>query len=220
MTDDLPSTGIEPETAGDLREFLDRFDDPPPLGVVYTKDGDPHPRYRIVAEVEKVRPAAVPIDRATAFDLTSIEESGRLGDGIRVTIDEIQHVRAAESPVEYPPGEPQDECAICGGPFEDYGPEFVSMYANVVCTSCDERAVTGDGVDPTYGIGYHDPFDDDDDDDAPTMRTGPDACDDPVFVDGRKCWRRYRFGGYVTRKDDFDCDSVEEFERKHRSDIR
>jgi hypothetical protein len=52
--------------------------------------------------------------------------------------------------VDYPPGEPQDVCAICGEPFT-YDAEFAIEYANLVCRDCDERAVTADGTRPTTG---------------------------------------------------------------------
>jgi hypothetical protein len=40
--------------------------------------------------------------------------------------------------------------------------------------------------------------------------------DNPVYVAGVKCWRRYWMGGWVTRRDAFDCDSIEEFHDLHR----
>ncbi|HOC94098.1 MAG TPA: hypothetical protein PKH33_17245 [bacterium] len=43
----------------------------------------------------------------------------------------------------------------------------------------------------------------------------PDAGENPVFIDGHKCWRRYRFGGYVTMKDDYDCADISEFYTRH-----
>ncbi len=102
--------------------------------------------------------------------------------------------------VTYPPGEPQTHCAICDEQFEQYDPEFASGYANLVCRRCDRRAVTENGNEPTAG---------------PHDGQG----DNPVFIDGIKCWRRIRFGGFVTRRDEFDCESVGEFQRKHRDDF-
>jgi len=101
--------------------------------------------------------------------------------------------------VEFPPGEPQEVCAICGEPFDGYSPGFAEGYANLVCEACDERAETASGERPSTG---------------PHDGQG----DNPVFIDGQKCWRRIRFGGHITRRDDHDCDSLEEFRRTHRPD--
>lgn len=43
----------------------------------------------------------------------------------------------------------------------------------------------------------------------------PDSEEYPVFIDGEKCWRRYRFGGWVTMEDNNDLDSNEEFYQFH-----
>lgn len=102
--------------------------------------------------------------------------------------------------VEFPPGEKQEVCAICREPFERYDPEFAEGYANLVCEDCDSGAVNKDG-EPAE-VGPHD-----------------GQGDNPVYIDGVKCWRRIRFGGYITRKDDFDCDSIQEFHRRHREEF-
>lgn len=122
--------------------------------------------------------------------------------------------------VEYPPGEPQEECAICGEPFESYDPEFATGYANLVCESCDEQAVTKQNESPKHGNEYlgEDTIIDDDSE-TPTIRMDPDVGDNPVFIDGQKCWRRYRFGGWITRRDDHDCASLDEFYETHRDDM-
>lgn len=101
--------------------------------------------------------------------------------------------------VQYPPDESQEECAICDEPFEHYDSEFASHYVNLVCEACDSRAVTEDGTQ--------------------VMRSSPNVGDNPVFIDGEKCWRRYRFGGWITRHDEYDCDTMEEFYEKHRDDF-
>lgn len=121
--------------------------------------------------------------------------------------------------VEYPPGEPQEECAICGDSFESIDSEFASNYANLVCKACDERAVTeqvvrpervDDDLDPEVVI--------EKEDGSKVIRVDASERDNPVFIDNQKCWRRYRFSGWVTRRDDHDCKSLEEFYEKHRGD--
>lgn len=69
-----------------------------------------------------------------------------------------------------------------------------------MCETCDRRAVTADGEQPS--IGLHD-----------------GQGDNPVLIDGIKCWRRIRFGGYITRRDEYNCDSIHEFHSRHREDF-
>ncbi len=104
--------------------------------------------------------------------------------------------------VEYPRGEPQEVCAICDEPFKWKDPDFASRYTNLVCEDCEMRAVAEKGNEPgsyppTASIGHY---------------------PNPVFINGQKCWRRYKFGGYITRRDEYDCDSEVEFIDKHMSD--
>lgn len=102
--------------------------------------------------------------------------------------------------VTFPPGDDQSVCAICENPFEEYDSEFASNYANLVCETCDEKAVTKHGTEEVT---------------RPANETGGN----PVYIDGHKCWRRYRFGGHITRLDEYDCESVEEFHKQHRGDF-
>lgn len=81
-------------------------------------------------------------------------------------------------------------CSICG---EDLpNPDFARNYPNFVCRKCDERAVNEFGESPRH-------------------ESRIDDGDNPVFIDGQKCWRRYRYGGYVTMKDESDCATLAEF---------
>lgn len=79
-------------------------------------------------------------------------------------------------------------CAICGLPLD----EFYSDYPNPVCRYCDRKALNTRGKKPEWESNY-------------------DSGENPVFIDGQKCWRRYRFGGYITMFDNLDCQDLKEF---------
>jgi hypothetical protein len=98
-------------------------------------------------------------------------------------------------------------CAICGA--EGVGGD--GSYPNLVCDDCDERAVGADGDTPWTGWPPGEAPEMDDD----RVHMPPDHGENPVFIDGRKCWRRYRFGGWVTMLDEHDCASLEEFYETH-----
>lgn len=98
-------------------------------------------------------------------------------------------------------------CPICGG--EGGGDD--STYPNLVCEECDERAVNADGEEPWHGW----PPGEEPETEEGVIAMPPDRGENPVFIDGQKCWRRYRFGGWVTMMDEHDCDSLEEFYEEH-----
>ena len=98
-------------------------------------------------------------------------------------------------------------CPICGG--EDGGNH--PTYPNLVCEECDRRAVNAEGDEPWYGWR---PENEPDSEDG-VIKVPPDQGENPVYIDGQKCWRRYRFGGWVTMLDKDDCGSIEEFYETH-----
>ena len=85
------------------------------------------------------------------------------------------------------------KCSICSIPLSD--PQFARNYPNLVCRRCDSRAVNVEGQEPRHNSVL-------------------DYGDNPVFIDGLKCWRRYRFGGFVTMRDVLDCSDLSEFYRR------
>lgn len=80
-----------------------------------------------------------------------------------------------------------------------------------VCEECDQRAVNADGETPW--IGY--PPEKQSEVDESSNVAPPDDGENPVFIDGHKCWRRYRFGGWITFLDYYDCDTLDEFYVRH-----
>ncbi len=80
-------------------------------------------------------------------------------------------------------------CRVCGGRVSEADEH---EYPGLVCDFCDQRAVDLEGRPASansYGEGSN-----------------------PIIINGVLCWRRYRFGGWVTRRDDVGAASVEEFE--------
>lgn len=81
-------------------------------------------------------------------------------------------------------------CAICSAVLN----EPYRNYPNAVCPICDKRALNSEGrparhitetVSPEKAAEY----------------AFADDGDNPVFIDGIRCTRRYRFGGWVTMRD-------------------
>jgi hypothetical protein len=69
-------------------------------------------------------------------------------------------------------------------------------YPDPVCQDCNARALDDKGNKPFHS-------------------SMGDGGTNPVFIDGYKCWRRYRFGGYIAMLDRFNCASLSEFYKRH-----
>lgn len=95
-------------------------------------------------------------------------------------------------------------CPICGGVVGG----MADVYPNLICDECDSRAVDAAGNDDRSGVRLTST-------DEGVITFESDHRENPVFVDGRQCWRRYRFGGWVTMLDRHDCDSLSEFYDRH-----
>lgn len=102
-------------------------------------------------------------------------------------------------------------CAVCEERFEVYPPHFTVEYPFLVCQECDSEAVTADGEEPKHGNEYVGRDAVIEKDGKKVHRMDLDIGDNPVFIDSKKCWRLYKFGGWVTLRDPWECDSIDEF---------
>jgi len=89
-------------------------------------------------------------------------------------------------------------CPICNNQSSDISKNYYKM----ICHSCDSKALNKSGEKAKYLDGYYS---------VEVFPFGSDDGDNPVFIDGQKCWKRFKFGGHVTMMDDLDCDTLEEF---------
>lgn len=148
------------------------------------------------------------------FDLSRLVPATQPPEDV-ISSDRYGPKEDQESEVDEVESGPTLRCSICGTPEEQT--MFLPVgYANPVCGDCDDLAVDSSGEPPWVGWKPGN---------APDREPGvipiaPDAGANPVYIAGAKCWRRYRFGGHVTRRDAFDCNSVEEFYERHRNEPR
>jgi len=116
--------------------------------------------------------------------------------------------------ISYPVGEEQKACAICEEPLFGIPIPLTSTYPNLVCKECERQAVTENGEEPKQGAAYREKLKGESDN-PESIQVPTDSGENPVYIDGQKCWRRYKFGGFITQVDEFNCDSLIEFKEKH-----
>lgn len=84
-----------------------------------------------------------------------------------------------------------EQCAICGTALA----EPYASYPRAVCPACDARALNVHGRPARHIIQS-----------VPAEEAGQyaftDDGDNPVFIDGIRCTRRYKFGGWVSMRDE------------------
>lgn len=105
--------------------------------------------------------------------------------------------QVADSPIPDPEDGPDVPCGVCELPLRPAAPthSYPSVglrYPGAVCRSCEPKAVNEEGLPPVH-------------------QSGLDWGDNPVFIDGKQCWRRYKFGRFITMRDFWDSPTVEEF---------
>jgi hypothetical protein len=103
-------------------------------------------------------------------------------------------------------------CGICGDQLPDG--EFALNYPNFVCEECNSTAVNEDGETPWHGW----PPGEKPESEPGVIQMVPDRGENPVYINGIKCWRRYRFGGHIAFRDPFDCDTLKEFYDTHEKE--
>ena len=84
-------------------------------------------------------------------------------------------------------------CPICGNDLLDYmSPESAATCPNLICPVCNDRAETAEGE---------------------LSKDWDETTDHiPVYVDGKQCWRRYRFGE-AAMYDPYICYTLEAFHK-------
>lgn len=101
------------------------------------------------------------------------------------------------------PNSASSRCAICGGSLGRLV-RLAHRYRGLVCRWCDQRAVDGDNIPALHESAWLDP-------DTGVINLFDPSDPNPVFIDRVRCWRRYKFGGFVTMRDPGESSSIKEF---------
>jgi len=167
--------------------------------------------YGVLLPQYQADPASLGRDIAHRSDVDWPEVSRRLG---WLTFEDCQEVEPGACRWLW-----RDRCGICNRLLEETGPQIPYPSFVLVCSECDGRALNEQGERARHASEYPEW-------DGVARRAieeanakgekvdlvmPPDDGDNPVFIDAVKCWRRYRFGGWVTFRDLFDCQSLAEF---------
>ncbi len=91
-----------------------------------------------------------------------------------------------------------EKCPICKTP----NSHIVKGFYKMICVECDTKALNVNGEPAKY---HKEDIDDN------NWPFGFDMGDNPVFIDGQKCWRKYHMDRHITMLDDIDCKSLREF---------
>jgi hypothetical protein len=87
-------------------------------------------------------------------------------------------------------------CAICATALDD----FFGNYPGAVCHTCDSRALNTEGNPARHVSDYPESIEYAHANPGTLVDFGDDG-DNPVFIDGHRCRRRYKFGGWVTMRE-------------------
>ena len=97
-------------------------------------------------------------------------------------------------------------CSICDKNNLD---DSMFQYYSPVCNKCDEKAINKNGTEALHTIQKEENLSLDE-------LISIDDGDNPVYIDGKKCWRRYKFGSWITMLDKFNCNTIHEFYLKNK----
>lgn len=140
---------------------------------------------RIAEKMSAGQPGTVTVDWDLPSDPAAREAIGKF----------VQQV--ADSPLPDPDDGPDVFCGVCELPLRPEAPTFSYpslglAYPGAACRTCSDKALNEAGGPAVHQVNI-------------------DWGDNPVFIDGKKCWRWYRVGKCITMRDYWDCSTMEEF---------